>query len=290
MSSQQRTERRFLARALAGTALLLAVLLAIVALASRGQSQWGAGSGSTGVRPALPAGAYSYLYAGFLLAGALAVPLFFYVYTRTTAYERARRARRRLAATGILFALALVLLVVAPSLRHSFSDAFARLELFHGRLGAEPGARAVRPPAPDSVALAIVSSIAAAGGGGLFAARVVRRRRRASAPLVATLSFALDESLDDLRSEPDARRAIIVAYARMEVALERSGVGRDRSEAPLEYLARVLLALDVAPAPVRALTDLFERAKFSQHQLGADAKAEAIGALERIRDDLRAFA
>ena len=37
------------------------------------------------------------------------------------------------------------------------------------------------------------------------------------------LAAALDESLDDLRTEPDLRRAIIAAYARMERALAAAG-------------------------------------------------------------------
>ena len=289
MNGPQPTERRGLGRALAGSALLLATLLAIVALASGGDSQWG--TVSAGDRSTLPAGAFSYFYAVFLLAGAVAVPFFFYVYTRTTAHERARRARRQLLLTAAVAALPLLLVVVSPSLRGAFSDAFGRLAVFEAALGRQPASRAARPPAPDWSALAVVSSIAAAGGGGLLAGRALRRRRRLDpAPLAATLSSAFDDSLDDLRSEPDARRAIILAYARMEAALGRSGVGRHGAEAPLEYLARVLLALDVTPAPVRALTDLFERAKFSQHAIGPERKAEALGALEQIRDELRELA
>ena len=49
----------------------------------------------------------------------------------------------------------------------------------------------------------------------------------------------------------------------------------------------MLLELDVRPAPVHALTELFERARFSTHALGPDAKAEAIEALEALREDLQ---
>ena len=53
-----------------------------------------------------------------------------------------------------------------------------------------------------------------------------RPRRRTPSPIgdrsrQAAVSSALDESLDDLRNEPDLRRAIIAAYARMETALDR---------------------------------------------------------------------
>ena len=64
------------------------------------------------------------------------------------------------------------------------------------------------------------------------------------------------------------------------------GLPRKPAEAPLEYLARVLAELSVSDRAARALTDLFERAKFSQHAVGAEMKDEAIGALQTVRDDL----
>jgi hypothetical protein len=101
------------------------------------------------------------------------------------------------------------------------------------------------------------------------------------------LSAALDESVDDLRAERDPRKAVIAAYARMERVLGRHGFPRFRSEAPLEYLARVLRELRVRSGAVLALTELFERAKFSRHTIDAEMKEEAIGALVAVRDDLR---
>jgi Domain of unknown function (DUF4129) len=104
------------------------------------------------------------------------------------------------------------------------------------------------------------------------------------------LSAALDESVDDLRAERDSRRAVIAAYARMERVLGRHGFPRFRSEAPLEYLARVLRELRVRSGAVLALTELFERAKFSPHTIDPEMKEEAIGALVAVRDDLKAVA
>ena len=69
-------------------------------------------------------------------------------------------------------------------------------------------------------------------------------RRRAPEVLAA----ALDESLDDLRADPDLRRAIIAAYARMETALAAAGLPRHPAEAPLEYVERALLTLDTSAA------------------------------------------
>jgi Domain of unknown function (DUF4129) len=112
------------------------------------------------------------------------------------------------------------------------------------------------------------------------ALRGVRRTRRA-------LADALDESLDDLRRDPDVRRAIIAAYARMERALAYAGLPRAPSEAPYEYLERSLVELDASADAARRLTDLFERAKFSQHEPAESMRDEAIDALVAVRDEVR---
>jgi Domain of unknown function (DUF4129) len=109
-------------------------------------------------------------------------------------------------------------------------------------------------------------------------------RRRAPEVLAA----ALDESLDDLRADPDLRRAIIAAYARMETALAAAGLPRHHAEAPLEYVERALLTLDTSAAAVRRLTDLFQWARFSQHEPDPSMRDEAVDALIAVRDELRA--
>jgi energy-converting hydrogenase Eha subunit A len=101
------------------------------------------------------------------------------------------------------------------------------------------------------------------------------------------VSLALDESVDDLRTEPDLRRAIIAAYARMERALAFGGIPRRPSEAPLEYLERALRELDTSAESVRRLTDLFQWAKFSQHEPEPKMRDDALDALVAVRDELR---
>ena len=137
---------------------------------------------------------------------------------------------------------------------------------------------------PVSITLAL---LAVAGFGFWWSGRS-RRRALGGYPLADAVEAALDESLDDLRAEPDPRRAVIAAYARLERVLASHGLPRKTSEAPLEYLTRMLSGLSVSPPAARRLTDLFERAKFSQHVVGAEMKEHAIGALERVRDDLAA--
>lgn len=105
-------------------------------------------------------------------------------------------------------------------------------------------------------------------------------------PVQSDLAAAVSDAIDDLRAEPDARRAVIAAYARMEGVLARHGQARFAAETPFEYLSRVLLALRVRGGAVRELTELFERAKFSTHAIDDVMKERAISALVSVRDDL----
>jgi hypothetical protein len=72
----------------------------------------------------------------------------------------------------------------------------------------------------------------------------------------------------------------------MEDALARSGVARRASEAPFEYMERALLSLETSGDSAERLTDLFEWAKFSQHEPLPEMRDDAIGALLAVRDEL----
>jgi hypothetical protein len=101
------------------------------------------------------------------------------------------------------------------------------------------------------------------------------------------LARAIGSTIDDLRGERDARRAVIAAYANMERILASHGLARGRSEVPYEYLARVLQLLQVRESAVRSLTELFEYAKFSKHEIDHAMKERAIESLVAVREDLQ---
>lgn len=135
------------------------------------------------------------------------------------------------------------------------------------------------------VAVVLLAAVAVA------AYAVSSRRRKAQAlaheHAAEHVADTLADTLDDLRAEPDPRRAVIAAYARLEQALASSGLARRPAETAEEYVARILDRLEVDPGPVRELTDLFETAKFSHHAVDEPMRERAIAALARIRDELR---
>jgi hypothetical protein len=117
-----------------------------------------------------------------------------------------------------------------------------------------------------------------------------RRRRRGLPPGLSQQLVAevLEESLDDLRAEPDPRRAVIRTYARMERTFGAHGLPRRPFEAPLEYLERMLGFVEASAHSVRRLTQLFERARFSEHDVDERMRDEAIDALVALREELAA--
>ncbi|MBK5221670.1 MAG: DUF4129 domain-containing protein [Acidimicrobiia bacterium] len=110
---------------------------------------------------------------------------------------------------------------------------------------------------------------------------------RSSADDRDLLGGLLDDAIAALRADPDPRRAVISAWARLEVALGAVGMPRHESEAPFPYLARILGALDASGPAVRRLAEVFERAKFSPHRIEGHHQTEAIDALDAVRDELR---
>jgi len=128
------------------------------------------------------------------------------------------------------------------------------------------------------------------GLGAMMAFLALRRRRTEleQAPVRETLAQVLAETLDDLRNESDPRKAVIGAYAKMERTLAAHGFPKNESEAPVEYLERILGIVEGSGHSARRLTRLFERARFSPHKIDQKMKDDAIDSLVGLRAQLEA--
>jgi hypothetical protein len=96
----------------------------------------------------------------------------------------------------------------------------------------------------------------------------------------------IDEALLELESGGDPRQVIIRAYARLERTFESGGMDRRPEEAPQEYVGRVLGMIDIDPRAVRALTELYEEARYSTHRITEQLALDARAVLGTIRSDL----
>ena len=101
------------------------------------------------------------------------------------------------------------------------------------------------------------------------------------------LMAVVEESLDDIRAEPDARLAILKIWRNFERVLADAALPRRPSQTPLEFMRTVLGKTPVPRLAVHRLTDLFQRARFSHHPIGAQARDTAWQSLLEIRTALR---
>jgi hypothetical protein len=278
------------ARALA-PALAVLALVGVVAVAATGSTS----SGSGATRP--PGDALlDTIVSLFMLLVVLSTALLVYGLMQRKAIARemafAKRYRRLSAVAFIVFMLVFTVVVYfrfrnweRNPIEEGITDPLRPRTPVTG----EPSGADV-PYEPRFAWLPVLVALALAAIG--LAAVVVAARRpttgaRDDDSLAEALAEALDGTLDDLRAETDPRRAVIAAYARLERVLAAHGRPRAKAETPAEYLRRLLLDLEVGEQAVRRLTDLFTRAKFSQHEVDVGMKEEAIEALEDVRHELR---
>ena len=263
------------------------VALGVVAIASRGSTSSGSGSARRPTDTLLDI--LLSLYIVSLVAGAFF--LFYLLAIRRKAMAQTGVKPRRDARTAIgLLVLVVAALLLARDLPTRQLSSPVTIPEAPG--GGEPLTSPGQEPyvaefawIPVGVTLALIGLAVA---GFWWSGRRHRRMRSdfRGSLLADAVAEAVDESLDDLLAESDPRRAVIATYARLERVLASHGLPRHPADAPFEYLRRMLAELTVSPAAARSLTDLFERAKFSQHAVEPEMKEQAIHALETVRDDL----
>ena len=92
-----------------------------------------------------------------------------------------------------------------------------------------------------------------------------------------------------LRTDDDARRAVIAAYAAMEDALVSRGVDRRPTETPTEVIVDALATgVLVSRDAATRLLDVFHTARFSSVPLGTGAVDDVDSALATLQQDLAA--
>ena len=277
-------------RALAFTAVLLG-LLAVVALAAGGRTPIGGEPGESRKPPVV---FWDYVFSTAAVLFLLAAPVAAWLFWLSRSSRDPEAGRRRDVRVLIVAAAVCAAIVVGSYFVRSRDGAQLPAVPMLPEVGAGGEVDEAGRHAPQFRPLpALIIGTAAVLLLAYYDAR--RRYRRSLAlersedALVDELAALLEDTLDDLRREPDPRRAVIAAYARMERALGAFGFPRRVFEAPLEYLERLAPELDELPGAARLvfeLTHLYERAKFSAHAIDASMKEDAIDTLLALRAEL----
>jgi len=279
-------------------ALLLATaavaLVALVAVAAGGYRL--SGSNSAHASPYAIDVILTVVIALYLVAAVAVVVVMFWSGLELRRMPRQQTKRQRTLRTVAILVGMAILVTVAANRYHWRAHPRPQTQQTAAASGKGTGKKAKGSPAKakQQPQLRLAPFLAVLGAGGIaFAAFVIaerRRRRRLPKDWAVTevLSDVLEETLDDLRAEPDPRRAVIAAYARMERSLAAHGIPRRRFEAPHEYLHRILSEVSGGRLAATRLTTLFERARFSPHDVDENMKASAIEAIESLQADLAA--
>ena len=272
--------------------VLLLGLVGLVAIAAAGRAPAGGESRPSGHAPTLLVDYVSTIAVLFVPVGAVLIIW--------AAFARRQRQQSDTGKHGRLRSLLIVVLLVvviggAAVVRSRFPSTFHNRSSVTSTIPAQKKAKKGAKSKPGSqyqaqfrwLPLVILGSLVVAFGGA--AGYVAYRRRHGTlpeGPTPAEVSAVLTETLDDLYREPDPRKAVIAAYAKMERSLAVRGMPREPSEAPLEYLERILDYVQASSHSVRRLTKLFGRARFSPHEIDARMKDDAIEALTGLRAEL----
>jgi hypothetical protein len=277
----------------ASVVLALLVLLALVAFASR------TGFGHASSTTTTP-GYVNWATSIFLVAFFVMAPISVWAYVHQ-ARERLERQQHKSFQARVIRSLVFIpLLAIAYFARLYLKDKIHLSSGFHqlffgnhlatGKGKNGKGAAAYSPTFEWPVLWAALALLLAGVAAWVWWRKQhppVARFGAAIRTLEDDVAGSISDAIDDLESEPDARRAVIAAYARMEGAFGRHGLRRRTSETATEYLQRILLGVTTRVEAVGRLTGLFEQAKFSDHPIDGRMKQDAIDALRAIRDDLR---
>jgi hypothetical protein len=267
-------------------------LLGVVAAVSRVHETPG---GHAGIhRPPAAVGDYLFSIFALVMVGAVLGLVYFALSERNLLAERRQTRGGSFKALAVLLALAAgaaLFVRVHGQIRGQNATSSNPLTGKLPRTSTLPD-QAGRDPSPQFKWLPVFL----AGGGalivlGAIGVRSLARSRRGLVEgflLEQEFEELVEDTLADLYAETDPRRAIIAAYARVERLFATYGLPRDPSEAPLEYLDRVLPTLRASGSALRRLTALFEWAKFSAHEVDRPMRDDAIEALVAVRDELRA--
>jgi hypothetical protein len=210
-----------------------------------------------------------------------------------SARARARRARRRAPVVRLpLLQRPLLVALVAAAIAAPLLMVVVPYRGAHTRARTPPRTQtALRrtPPAPVAPERYQWPTLAAAAAGGALAllviALVVRSEIGRSSPAAEepAIEQAVGAGIDALESETDPRRGVIRAYAAMERTLGERGLARRAAETPLEYLTRLLAHVETGASAATRLTSLYERAKFSSHEIDEPMRQDAVAALRDLR-------
>jgi hypothetical protein len=102
-----------------------------------------------------------------------------------------------------------------------------------------------------------------------------------------TIAETMERAIYKVKIGKDVRGAILSAYKEMEKLMRSRGVEDKDYYTPREFREFALNTLKISQAPLDTLTNLFEIARYSAHEMTEEHRKLALKALEEIRNAIR---
>jgi hypothetical protein len=278
---------------IAAVAAALGLLVLAAAAAPQGLD-WIRGSGSDAVMivPDVP-DTFAYLIIAFMLGVAG-----LYCYLLLTSARK--RPVRQIAPMGPRVALLILLLAawaLLPPVQNAVRETLEALRRDppNEQNGSETNpADRLRRESSETLGFALTALLALAilgvGAGVVWVLREEPEPEDGEPQAPPELVGGVELSIAALEDITEPRPAILACYRRLQSVADEAGVARRPSDTPFELLARLLHSLGASGAAARSLTELFERARFSDHEIDEAMRKQALQALAEVRTALAANA
>jgi len=122
--------------------------------------------------------------------------------------------------------------------------------------------------------ISIVGSIAI-----FFSYRYFIKRRKKDVKIIKEIA---EKAIHDLKTDIDPRKTVIDCYNQMCKLLKRIGIKKAEYQTPREFAKIAEKHMKIPPAYIYDLTQIFEKAKYSTHEINNDDKEVAIKCLNNI--------
>jgi len=126
---------------------------------------------------------------------------------------------------------------------------------------------------PLAIAIAIII-ITLIGGIMLF-----KKQKTIEGPTIEEIA---SKAITELKTENDYKKSVINCYKQMCKWLGRKGVRKESYQTPREFAMASKDYLNMSPESLYALTQIFEKARYSKHDVSSEDRDKAISCLNEI--------
>ncbi len=192
--------------------------------------------------------------------------------------------RRHVAKEALAGVIALTLAFLSFGLIYILANKIS-IALYSGS-GSNPSNPSFSEPlySQSTIALIIIAAVMGILFG-IFVVKVYKKKEEKVEGEVITTKEAMERAIYKVKIGKDVRGAILAAYKEMEKLMRSKGVEDKDYYTPREFREFALKTLKISSKPVETLTNLFEIARYSQHEMNENHRKLALNALEAIRNE-----